>query len=74
MATSEGALAMQEALADKRLLSPAEAAHTLGISRSTLYALLASGLIRSVSVGRLRRIRSADLDDYVSGLQPAPLN
>ena len=63
---------MQE-VADRVLLNPREAAQSLGVSRSTLYSLLASGELRSVSVGRLRRIKATDLDDYVATLRPAPL-
>jgi excisionase family DNA binding protein len=57
------------------LLSPIEAALTLGISRSTLYELMAKGLLRSVRIGRARRICHADverLSDTGASLKDAP--
>jgi excisionase family DNA binding protein len=52
----------------KLLYTPLEAATALGISRSTLYVLLASGDIPSLRIGASRRIRSTALDAYVDGL------
>jgi excisionase family DNA binding protein len=57
------------------LLSPVEAALTLGISRSTLYELMAKGRLRSVRIGRARRIRYADvekLSETGASLEDAP--
>jgi excisionase family DNA binding protein len=53
------------------LYTPVEAAGALGISRSTLYVLLASGDIPSVRIGTSRRIRSTALDAYVDSLGPS---
>ena len=53
------------------LLSPSEAARALGISRTKLYQLLASGAVASVRVGSLRRIRTEALEEFVQGLGPA---
>lgn len=53
---------------DPLLLSPTDAARVLGLGRSTLYELLASGTIPSVKIGAARRVRSADLRAYVAGL------
>jgi excisionase family DNA binding protein len=53
------------------LYTPVEAAEALGISRSTLYVLLASGEIPSVRIGTSRRIRSTALDGYVDSLGPS---
>ena len=50
------------------LLRPEEAAEALSISRTTLYGLLASGAIRSVKVGGLRRIPVEALEHYVKDL------
>jgi len=36
----------------KLLLTPAEAAEQLGVGRSTLYELLASGELESICIGR----------------------
>lgn len=54
----------------KLLLTPTEAARTLGIGRSKLYELLRSGLIESVLIGSARRIPSDALDAYVDRLRP----
>jgi excisionase family DNA binding protein len=50
------------------LLSPSEAARRLSLGRTRLYQLLASGELVSVQVGRLRRIPTRALRDYVDGL------
>lgn len=49
----------------KLLLTPAEAAAALGISRSTLYVLLARGHITSVHIGTSRRVPTLALQAYV---------
>jgi excisionase family DNA binding protein len=46
-----------------------EAAEALRISRSHLYELIRSGQVRSVTVGRARRISHAALTDYISHLE-----
>jgi excisionase family DNA binding protein len=53
------------------LLSPREAAKALGMGRSRLYELLRAGDIKSLKVGRLRKIARADLDAFVEGLRAA---
>lgn len=50
---------------DRLLLTVVEAARRLGISRSLLYELLATGEIEAIHVGRLRRIPADALTDYV---------
>jgi excisionase family DNA binding protein len=50
------------------LLTPAEAAEFLRISRSKLYELIARGAITSVKIDRCRRFRQSDLDLFVRGL------
>ena len=47
------------------LLRPEEAAEALGIGRSKLYELLASGQIGSIKVGRARRVLVTSLQDFV---------
>ncbi|SCL15176.1 helix-turn-helix domain-containing protein [Micromonospora inyonensis] len=60
--------------ADHRLvLTIEEAAHRLGIGRTTMYALIKNGDIRTVTIGRLRRVPVRCLDDYVSSLLDQPL-
>ena len=50
----------------KRLLSAEELAQELGVGRTTVYALLWSGTIPSIKLGRLRRVRREDLDRFIS--------
>jgi excisionase family DNA binding protein len=47
------------------LLTVAQAAQRLGISRSLLYELLAAGDIESITIGRLRRIPAEALTTYI---------
>lgn len=49
------------------LLRAEEAARLLGISRTAVFGLIATGELRSLTIGRRRRIPRAALDDYVSG-------
>jgi len=49
-------------------LRPEEAAHLLGVGRSKMYELLASGAVKSVKIGVLRRVPVAALEDYVAAL------
>jgi excisionase family DNA binding protein len=48
-----------------RLLTPEQVRAHLGVSRSFVYRTLAAGTIPSVRVGRLRKIRPADLERYI---------
>ena len=50
------------------LLTVEEAAHRLSIGRTTMYALLRAGAVRSVKVGRLRRIPAEALTEYIDRL------
>jgi excisionase family DNA binding protein len=45
---------------------PEEAAGYLRVGRTTMYAMLKQGLIPSVTQGKTRIVRRADLDDYIS--------
>ena len=51
-----------------RLLSINSACHILGLSRTTSYALMASGQIRSVTVGRRRFVTRDAIDEFVASL------
>lgn len=53
----------------KLLLTAAEAAELLGIGRSTVYELIASGEIESVQIGRARRIPEPALAAYIARLR-----
>lgn len=50
------------------VLTIEEAAQRLGIGRTTMYALVMSGEIRSVTIGRLRRVPAQCIDEYVTTL------
>lgn len=54
---------------ERLLLSPDEAAAILCVSRATLYRILEFGQLRAVHVGRSRRIRRRDLEDFVDRLE-----
>ena len=49
----------------KLLLSPEEASERLGLRRTTMYALLASGEIKSIKIGKLRRVPITVLQEYI---------
>jgi excisionase family DNA binding protein len=49
----------------ERLFSPEQLARHLGIGRTLAYQLLAKKLIPSFTIGKLRRVRKADVDRYV---------
>jgi excisionase family DNA binding protein len=55
----------QEFRPSKLLLTVTEASQVLAISRSKLYELLNSGHLPSVHIGRSRRIRMKDVQDFV---------
>jgi excisionase family DNA binding protein len=52
----------------KLLLTVTEAAARLGIGRTLMYELITTGTIPSVRLGRLRRIRTTDLEAYAASL------
>ncbi|MET8862294.1 helix-turn-helix domain-containing protein [Nonomuraea sp. NPDC004580] len=53
-----------------RMLYPAvEAAEQLGISLTTTKALIKSGALRSVKIGRARRVPVEALQEFVTRLQ-----
>jgi len=51
------------------LLRPPEVARQLGLGRSKVYELLRAGELRSVRVGRARRIPAAEVAAFVARLQ-----
>lgn len=53
---------------DCELLSPQEAARRLSLGKTRLYELLGTGAIPSVRVGKLRRIPTRALREYVDQL------
>lgn len=61
---------LQDAPMEKLLYKRSEAAKVLGIHERTVQRLVASGELPAVHVRGATRIRKADLDAYVSGLDP----
>ena len=61
---------LQDAPVERLLLTKAEAAKVLGIHERTVQRLVAAGELPAVHVRGATRIRKADLDAYVSGLDP----
>jgi excisionase family DNA binding protein len=53
---------------DKLLLTPVEAAERLGISRTKVYELMASGQLASVKIGKCRRVPATALTAFVDAL------
>lgn len=53
---------------EKLLLTPEEAAQTLGIGRSKVYELLRAGSLGSVRIGASRRIPVEALRAYITAL------
>ena len=49
----------------KLLLRPEEAAQSLGLSRARLYELMAEGSIRSLKIGRARRVPIAEIKNWI---------
>ena len=54
-----------KAMNQKILLTPAEVAEVLSISRSVVYDLISANEFRSIKVGRARRVLRTSLDEYV---------
>lgn len=52
----------------ERLLTVAQAAEVLQLSRGKVYELIADGRLPSVSIDRSRRVREADLDAFIRAL------
>ncbi len=50
----------------------AEAARQLKIGRTAMYQLVMSGEVRSVTIGRLRRVPAQCLEEYVAQLLEQP--
>ena len=57
---------------ERRVFNVMEAAAILGIGRSKLYELMASGQIRTIHIGRLRKIPVAAIDEFLATRESAP--
>ncbi|MHC3391350.1 helix-turn-helix domain-containing protein [Streptomyces lavendulocolor] len=55
---------------DRLLYKPEEAAEVLAIGRSTVYELMADGVLTYTKLGRCRRIKRRDLEAFVDSLEP----
>ncbi len=53
---------------DKLLLTPEEAARSLGIGRSKVYELMAAQVLPSVKIGACRRVLAHGLRSYIDEL------
>jgi excisionase family DNA binding protein len=53
---------------DRLLLTPVEAAQALGIGRTKVYELIATGRLRSVRLDGCRRVTPDDLAAFVAQL------
>jgi excisionase family DNA binding protein len=60
---------------DRVIYTIKEAGIRLGVGRTLMYELVMSGAIRSVTIGRLRRVPAQCIDEYITQLleQPADL-
>ena len=56
-------------LADRRLLTVLEVAHALSLSRSLLFEEIRMGRLKSVKLGRARRVPVEYLDQYIELLK-----
>ena len=55
--------------ATKLLLTPNEAADQLAVSRTKVYELMAAGTLRSIHIGRLRRVPVDALRDFIEAME-----
>jgi len=53
----------------RRLYSALEAASLLGIGRTYMFHLIATGQIESVKIGNLRKVPSDALEEYIDRLR-----
>ena len=78
MGQAKGLLPSPEEVRAKETLSPEEMAIVLGCGRTTAYRLLKDSEVPSFTIGRLRRVRRADVERYIAGRvgvqrgEPAP--
>lgn len=53
-------------IAARLLLRPEEGAEILNVSRARMYELMAAGKVRSIKVGRLRRIPVHEIERFIA--------
>ena len=66
MIIDENVVQQSDAPVQKLLLTVPEAGRALAISRSKMYDLLNSGHLASVHIGRSRRVRVVDVENFVA--------
>jgi excisionase family DNA binding protein len=54
---------------DKLLLTPEEAADVLSLGRTKVYELIGTGALRSVRIGKCRRVPMTALQDLIRGFE-----
>ena len=65
-------LVMKKAITDPyalRMVSVEQAAKIVGVSRSYMYQLVNTGKMKSRKVGKLIKIRTADLEEFIDKLE-----
>jgi excisionase family DNA binding protein len=65
---SQQAPHLRSAVPERMLLTVEEAAEVLRVGRSLMYEMIARGAIKTVRIGRLRRIRPEALAEYIASL------
>jgi len=65
---------MKSTLQSTSLLTASDVARRLNMAKSGVYALLARGEISHFRIGRLVRIREADLDAFLGNCHIAPVS
>lgn len=58
----------QPSTAPRVMLTAEQAAEAIGVGRTTMFALIKSGEIESVRIGRLRRVPLDSIEAYISRL------
>ena len=66
--SQESVASLEAERVPRLLLTVEEAAERIGICRSKMFKLIRQGDVKSVKVGRLRRVTPAALQDFVQQL------
>lgn len=69
--TTQSELRSPSSPVERLLLSVEQAAEVLSIKRTKMYELVGAGKVESVMIGKLRRIPTSALADYVTRLRAA---
>jgi excisionase family DNA binding protein len=59
---------LSEANARKRLMSVEEARHDLGIGRTKFYELVKFGRLKTIKIGRLRKVTPEAIETLIASL------